>query len=1212
MNTVLHDSLRAAFNEFKDKPLFSEERPYDKWMTYGEVAARSERLACVLSRFLAGEKPPYTVCIYSKNRAAWVISDFACALAGITSVGLHTSWPLEEAAHVLNETSTAIVIASAEQLDKVFAAKCPRLRCVVSMDGAASLLPYASKASEMGVRCISFDDIPEYCPESLEECMKETDAFLARPEQDTPYATVIYSSGTTNSPKGLGVRKETWEGDARSSPFDAAEKVAVSCSPLAHGMDRGFVWQAVYCGGRVGFARSGDYANLTEDIRLINPGVFVSMPNLWNRLYDDYRRRIRQLAAAKICGMLLPGSAAGDDDAVTKLGMVLDVFETLATTVGRDKLAAEYPIVNEVRTAAMEEARGFLGKNIKVIGTGGDFTSDSVMEFLRECYAGANVVNSYGTTEVPGISSNGVINEAIEVKLVDAPEAGLSTEDKPAPRGEIVCRPRKSRRMETRYWGDSELAREQSAKAFRDGWYYTGDAGSIDPATHRLTIIGRTRDVAEIYLNGRSVWIPLSKINPIFRSCPGVRNIYIHSDRSQEYLIAVVSVAECGRGTTVEEESYEMLCRLRRAGRSAGLERHEIPKSVVLTADQWTAQNGCLSATGKLRRGKIGEKYKTAIDAEYSRLEAIDNELAAFGARVRGNRRFDYIDYDFAARPNYYKQDGIRLSEIYSEMRKVVTALRVDGPLATARLKAGEDEIRESIKRTKESMLRECERAAEMDKVAAVDKLLAMGRTLKLKHKDLLDAQRKSDPKIAELTHAFAALADKLKATADEMCVSVPYQITAGLVIRPLPPEGEEANALPESEGPMEWRVECACCNDLIEWGSFGAGTPRHKCMSCCDKGTHSAQSLCTDCYRVLSSLLSSAKAAEMIRSGIVPCFALGHSFTVETLSTMWIREKIIDLRDHRLGTTLQRAFEWYGARPCICSSRNALCWSTYKDVWENACRFASGLKSAGVQRGSVVCLVDSPKTRALLWPVCEFGCAIAGYVLCVLGNPATARLPRGAAAVVVVAASADEKTALPSEFDKLVFDDILKNGTPDFACDECATKDETFAICVNPQGEFVGYKTDSVWERLRSTSEFYEPYVQAMVAGSPMTMFDRLRLWDVVLNGGRMAIVDDASEYPAVSPTKVFLTPAEGLQLSQAGGTFEEKVKNMKARFGERVSKVVLDASSVSKGDKETVEKVRSLFNTLSVDILVVRDPAGTGNIIKEDYSRFYHLCVF
>ncbi len=47
---------------------------------------------------------------------------------------------------------------------------------------------------------------------------------------------------------------------------------------------------------------------------------------------------------------------------------------------------------------------------------------------------------------------------------------------------------------------------------------------------------------------------------------------------------------------------------------------YEIPKWIILEKSEWTAENGMVTATGKLCRGKIQQKYKLQIDVEYTNL----------------------------------------------------------------------------------------------------------------------------------------------------------------------------------------------------------------------------------------------------------------------------------------------------------------------------------------------------------------------------------------------------------------------------------------------------------------------------------------------------------------------------------------------------------------------------------------------------------------
>ena len=129
------------------------------------------------------------------------------------------------------------------------------------------------------------------------------------------------------------------------------------------------------------------------------------------------------------------------------------------------------------RKQLLDVARREMGACLKSAATGGSSTPEVVREFMRHLLEdGANgVVDSYGSTEFPGISNNGVVAESVELKLVAA--GAYSPHDTPHPRGEIVVR-RQGETPEEKvsYFKDPE----RSAAAWdKDGWYRTGDIGEL-------------------------------------------------------------------------------------------------------------------------------------------------------------------------------------------------------------------------------------------------------------------------------------------------------------------------------------------------------------------------------------------------------------------------------------------------------------------------------------------------------------------------------------------------------------------------------------------------------------------------------------------------------------------------------------------------------------------------------------------------------------
>jgi long-chain acyl-CoA synthetase len=90
-----------------------------------------------------------------------------------------------------------------------------------------------------------------------------------------------------------------------------------------------------------------------------------------------------------------------------------------------------------------------LGGRVDILISGGAPTNPNVFKFLQNCFK-CMVTTGYGTTETggitgesglhPGVGTNLLKNVFfifIEVKLVDVPDLGYFSTDKPYPRGEI-------------------------------------------------------------------------------------------------------------------------------------------------------------------------------------------------------------------------------------------------------------------------------------------------------------------------------------------------------------------------------------------------------------------------------------------------------------------------------------------------------------------------------------------------------------------------------------------------------------------------------------------------------------------------------------------------------------------------------------------------------------------------------------------------------
>ncbi|KAG9026677.1 hypothetical protein FS837_004535, partial [Tulasnella sp. UAMH 9824] len=120
-----------------------------------------------------------------------------------------------------------------------------------------------------------------------------------------------------------------------------------------------------------------------------------------------------------------------------------------------------------------------LGGQVHCISSGAAPINAAVMDFLKISFVGCEVLEGYALTKTcafgtrtwsdDGAGATGTIGGAAvfeEIKLVDVPELGYTSEDKPNPRGE-------------------------------DGWFHTGDVAELDECG-RFKIIDRVKNIMKL------------------------------------------------------------------------------------------------------------------------------------------------------------------------------------------------------------------------------------------------------------------------------------------------------------------------------------------------------------------------------------------------------------------------------------------------------------------------------------------------------------------------------------------------------------------------------------------------------------------------------------------------------------------------------------------------------------------------------------------
>ena len=175
------------------------------------------------------------------------------------------------------------------------------------------------------------------------------------------------------------------------------------------------------------------------------------------------------------------------------------------------------------------------------VAVGGSIVSHALSQSVRLRLT-PNLMLAYGSTEAGNVASGlasaldteggavGVCTPGVEVEIVDERDVRM-------PESHVGIVRIRSSTAPTSYLGNEEA----SAEAFKDGWFYPGDLGSIDKAGV-LYITGRTSNL----LNLGGVKISAESLDEVMAHAPGVRDAAAFSvpDQSgaeQAYLAVVRS-----------------------------------------------------------------------------------------------------------------------------------------------------------------------------------------------------------------------------------------------------------------------------------------------------------------------------------------------------------------------------------------------------------------------------------------------------------------------------------------------------------------------------------------------------------------------------------------------------------------------------------------------------------------------------------------------
>jgi long-chain acyl-CoA synthetase len=554
-----------------------------RWRDMAELVARW-RAALAAEGLVPGDR----VAMSLPNGVDWVCFDQAALALGLVTVPLYTTDSPGNLAYILVDSGARLLLLdNTEQWDGVrtYVTELPEVRRVLCRQVSGA-------GADPRVRALS-DWLP--APTAAADTPSTAD------EPDA-LATLIYTSGTTGTPKGVMLSHRNILSNAEAvirrippRPTD----VFLSFLPLAHAFERtvGYILPMM-AGCAVAYARSVE--QLREDLLQVRPTVLLSVPRVYDKIYLAIQEK---LGATGMKRRLF--------EATVRIG-----WQRLEAAQGRrpppgpaDRL--RWAVLNPL---VARKVLGRLGGRLRVAVSGGAPLSPTVGRFFAGL--GLPLTEGYGLTEaaptVTGIPPAGFRPGWVGPPLPEV-EVRLGSQNEILVHGPGVC---------AGYWRQPQA----TARAIdSDGWLHTGDIGEIG-ADGQIGIRGRLKD---IIVTSTGEKIPPTNLESALTMEPLFDQAMVIGE-GRQFLAAILVLGErpwqelaADLGLDPEDPAALSDSRTRAAAqaradaRLIGFPGYAQVRSVHLTREAWTVDNGLITPTMKLKRPELMDHFAAAIDAIY-------------------------------------------------------------------------------------------------------------------------------------------------------------------------------------------------------------------------------------------------------------------------------------------------------------------------------------------------------------------------------------------------------------------------------------------------------------------------------------------------------------------------------------------------------------------------------------------------------------------
>ena len=586
--TRIFDILTVYTEKWPDQQVALAKKENGTWRKYSPKEYQDITRKVAYALIELGIEPKEKVAIISGNRPEWNILDMAITMVGAIDVPIYPTISKEDYRYILdNCDAKMVVLEGVAVMNKVEEVRndIPMLQLLYTFQNRQKY-PYFAQLVELG----------EQHPHE-EELQQRMDAV--RPEH---CATILYTSGTTGTPKGVMLSHSNIMHQIYGIQHTPAKwsKTAFSYLPICHAYERLLVYMYQYLGMSVYYAES--LATIGSDMKEVHPSMMTAVPRVLEKVHEK----------------VIQGGEK-------QKGIKKKIFRWAV------RLAERYKIEDNKRTwwyncklkvadkLVYSAIRANLGaEHFDIVVSGAASISQKVASFFSAI--GMPVYEGYGMTETsPVIAVSNNLPHGREVGSVGQALPGV--EIKIAPNGELCCR---GHNVMMGYYKNPELTKEIIDP---EGWLHTGDLGHVNEYG-QVFITGRLKS---LFKTSMGKYVNPQVIEDKFVESNYIENMVVFGE-GQKYAAAVIlpDFASLKEWCKQQQIPYSNPADIIKSKEVKDLFNQEVQKynkffgeteqikRFTLVADEWNSGNGILTPTLKVRRKIVGEKYKKLIDEMFN------------------------------------------------------------------------------------------------------------------------------------------------------------------------------------------------------------------------------------------------------------------------------------------------------------------------------------------------------------------------------------------------------------------------------------------------------------------------------------------------------------------------------------------------------------------------------------------------------------------